>query len=126
MQTTLHRSRFQRVLEVRDLLGGAGDAQEHIFGKVITHELNAYRETVREAPGDADGGYAGEVHGDGTEVLVVHSERVVYLLPDLEGHGGRGRGDENVVAAEGGAEVLDDAGANLLGLGVVGILVART
>src|ERR671917_499224 len=117
--------RLQGVLEVRDLLSGAGCAQEHDFGEVVAHELDADRQAVGETPGDAYGGDTGEVHGDGAEVLVVHSEWVVDLLADTERHARCGRGDEDVVAGEGGAKVLDDAGANLLGLGVVGVVVAR-
>src|SRR4051812_47048181 len=89
--------RFQLKGEVRDLFDGACGAQEHRLREVITHKLDADRETFRETAGDTDGGDTGEVHGDGAEVLIVHGERIVYLLADPEGHGWGGRGDEHIV-----------------------------
>ena len=62
--------------------------------------------------------------GDREQVGEVHGERVLRLLAELEGDGRRGRADEEVVVLEGGRVLLRDDGAHLLGLAVVGLVVA--
>src|SRR5690625_5339114 len=44
----------------------------------------------------SDLGHAGEVGGDGRDVVEVHGQRVVDLLPEAEGRRRRRRGDEDV------------------------------
>ena len=69
-------------------------------------------------------GHAGQVGGDGREVVEVHRDRVVDLLAQLERGGRRGRRDQHVGLLEGGREVARDQRAHLLGLAVVGVVVA--
>src|ERR687890_408732 len=118
------RLRLERVLEIRHLLDGAGSLEEQGLGEMVAHELDAHGEPLRQAAGDAYRGNAGEVHGDGAEVLIVHGERVVDLLADPKRHRRRGRGDEHLVARKGFPEVLYYLRAHLLGLGVVSVVVA--
>src|SRR5215217_3215755 len=87
--------------------------------------MDAHGETIGEASGDAYGRDTGEVCGDGADVVGVHGEGIVDLLPDPERHRGGGRREQDVVAGESRAKVLDDPGPHLLRLGVVGIIVAR-
>src|SRR5918912_1368312 len=103
---------------------GSRSTQEGRLSEVVAHELNAHREALGESAGDAYGGDTGQVHRYRADIREVHRERVVYFGSDLEGDRGRGRGDEDIVAREGFSEVLDYFGADLLGLGVVGIIVA--
>src|SRR5829696_6793621 len=118
------RLRLERVLEIRHLLDGAGSLEQHRLGEMVAHELDAHGEPLRQAAGDAYRGNAGEVHGDGAEVLIVHGERVVDLLADPKRHRRRGRADEHLVARKGLPEILYYLRAHLLGLGVVSVVVA--
>src|SRR5699024_1852287 len=67
---------------------------------------------------------AGEVGGDGGDVVEVHRQGVVDLLAQAEGDGRRGRRGEHVDLVEGGGEVALDESAHLLGAAVVGVVVA--
>src|SRR5215218_9385298 len=118
-------SRFHPEGEVSHLFGGPGCPQEHRLGEVVAHELDADGEPSREASWDAYGRDAGEVSGDGAYIAGVHGEGVIHLLPDPERHRGCCRREQDVVAGEGCAEVLDYPRPNLLRLGVVGVVVAR-
>src|SRR5829696_1935993 len=118
-------SRFHLEGELSHLFGGPGRPQEHRLGEVVAHELDADGEPFRDAPWDAYGRDAGEVSGDGAYIVGVHGEGVIHLLPDPERHRGCSRREQDVVAGEGRAEVLDYPRPDLLGLGVICVVVAR-
>src|SRR5690606_10954084 len=88
-------------------------------------ELDAGGQAVLgETRGQGDARGAGEVGGDGGDVVHVHRGGVVDLLAEAEGDGGRGRRGEHVDLLEGSGEVALDEGADLLGAAVVGVVVA--
>ena len=107
-------------------LEGRADAVAPVVGERRRQHLEAGRQPVlvRQAAGHRDAGYAGQVGRDGGQVVEVHRHRVVDLLPDRERRGRRGRRDEDVGLFERGGEVLGDQRAHLLGLAVVGVVVA--
>jgi hypothetical protein len=76
------------------------------------------------AAGDADGGKAGEVGGNGEDVFEVGLEGVVGEIAELVGRGGTGGGDDDIHFFEGFVEVVLDEGAGFLRLEVVGVVVA--
>lgn len=76
------------------------------------------------AAGDADGGEAGEVGGDGEDVFKIGLQRVANEFTEFVGGGGRGGGDDDVDFFESLGEVIADEGASFLGLEVVGVVVA--
>src|SRR5699024_5253760 len=106
-------------------LQGAAHAVQALVGAGRGEELDAGGQAVLgQARGQGDARDAGEVGGDGGDVVHVHRGGVVDLLAEAEGDGGRGRGGEHVDLFEGGGEVALHEGADLLGAAVVGVVVA--
>jgi hypothetical protein len=91
------------------------------------HDLQPGRQTVLlgEPARHGHRGDAGEVRRDRREVVEVHGQRVVHLVPDRERGGGRRGRDQHVRLLERRGEVAGDQRADLLRLPVVGVVVAR-
>src|SRR5690606_15201784 len=68
-------------------------------------------------------GDAGEVGGNGVDVLEVGRHRVTAFLADFPGQVRRGRAEDHVDVLEGADKVVLDQPADLLGLDVVGVVV---
>ena len=66
----------------------------------------------------------GERGGDGVDVGEIHGHGVVDLFAEAEGWGRGHGGDDDVAGLEGLEEVSGEEGADLLGLGVEGVVVA--
>jgi len=71
------------------LLIGVGDLQNRFLPEGLADNLHADGQAVGKASRNGNGGQAGDIYGQGTDVAEVHLERVVYLLPYFEGDGGR-------------------------------------
>ncbi len=104
----------------------SADAVEPVVGHRGSEHLEADRQVVlRGEPGrHREPRDAGQVGRDGGDVVEVHRQRVVELLPQPERGRRRGRGDEHVGPLEGTLEVAADQRAHLLRLPVVGVVVA--
>ena len=102
------------------------DAVEAVVGQGGRHDLQPDRQPVlgRQPDGQRQAAVAGQVDRDRGHVVEVHRERVVELVPELEGRRRAGRRHEDVDPVEGGGEVTRDEGADLLRLAVVGVVVA--
>ncbi len=102
-----------------------GDLEQGGFLEVGRQELQADGQALLvEAAGQAEAGDAGQAGGQGEDVLQVHGQGVVHVLAQAEGGGGGGGGGDEIHLLEGALEVLLDQGADLLGLVVVGVVVA--
>ena len=105
-----------------------GGLEEGGFVEGFGYELEADGEVGAfvgdGAAGDADGGEAGEVGGDGEDVFKVGLERVAGEFAEFVGGGGGGGGDDDVDFFEGFGEVVADESACFLGLEVVGVVVS--
>src|SRR5699024_4486286 len=111
------------VLEQR--LQGAAHLVQALVGAGGGEELDAGGQAVLGQPaGQGDARHAGEVGGDGGDVVHVHRGGVVDLLAEAEGDGGRGGRGEHGDLLEGGSEVALHERAHLLRAAVVGVVVA--
>ena len=108
------RSSARRGAEQRRLVEGAPDQLQPDRQPVPGVQSGRHREARQRR----------QVAGDGVDVGQVHLQRVVDLLARAEGDGGRDRAGHHVAPLEGPVEVAADQRADLLGLQVVGVVVA--
>jgi len=92
--------------------------------KVIPDNLQPHGQPAHRGDGDGHARQAGEVGGNRVDVVQVHGHRVVGLGAEWEGGGRAGGAQDDVHLLEGAAEVVADEVADLLGLEVVGVVVA--
>ena len=90
---------LERVRGLQQLLLGEGRRRD----LEADRQLRAAAFGLGQPGGDRDRRDPGQAHRHREEVVEVHRERVVGLLAEAEGDRGRGRGDDEVDAGEGGA-----------------------
>ena len=96
------------------------------FVKRLADQLQAQRQAVfGQAGRHRDARQPGQIHRHGEDVLQIHLDRIGGLGAHAEGRAGRGRGQQHVALLEGLLEVALDQGAQLLGAGVIGVVIAR-
>ncbi len=106
-------------------LDGAGYAESGSLIQMRGENLHADGKAGRGcAAGYSDAANAGETGGNSVDVGKIHGEGVACLLAELEGGRGRGGGDDSVDLSEGAEELLGEQAADLLGLAVVGVVIA--
>ena len=90
-------------LSMQCRLEGRADAVQPVVGHRRRQDLYAGGEAVLvgQAARHRDAGHAGQVGRDGGQVVEVHRQRVVDLLPELERRRRRGRRDQDVGVLEG-------------------------
>src|SRR5882672_4687145 len=111
--------------ERRRLLQRRRGPQHRLLIESAADDLQAQRQAVLvEAGRHRDAGQAGHRGGNGEHVVEVHGYRIVHLLAGGERRRGRGRRQQNVAFLEGLLEVARDQRAYLLGLLVIGVVVA--
>ena len=102
-----------------------GGVVEPVVGLQRREELDADGQAVLgQAGGQREAGHAGQVGRDGGDVLEVHRQRVVELLPQPERRRRRRRRHEHVDLGEGRVEVARHQRPDLLRRAVVGVVVA--
>ena len=111
-------------MPISRLLIGVGDFKEGFFAEGLADNLHTYRQAIGKAGRYRNRRYAGDVYRQGTDITQIHLQRVIRLLPDFEWGGGGGGGYQGVIFLKGLVKLLPDDGAYLLGLDVIGIIVA--
>lgn len=107
------------------LLIRVGRADQRFLRERLADDLQADGQALAAlAARDGDARQAGEVQGDGADVLQVHLQRVCNHLADLEGRRRGRRGHDDIDRLEGFRVVLLDERADLECLEVVGVVVA--
>ena len=86
--------------------------------------MQADRQAVGQPAGHRDAADIAEVRGDGDDVVQVHGDWILGLRPERERHRRRRRPQQRIDLFEGPLEVVDDQGADLLRLQVIGVVVA--
>ena len=93
--------------------------------EVVADQLQADRHrTFTEARRHAHAGQAGQARRQREDVGEVVGDRVVARRAELPGHARRDRAGDHVAAAKAGREVVGDHAPQLLGLQIVGVVVA--
>ena len=112
-------------MPLRGLFIGICYSQYSLLRQGFGHYLHAYGKAVHKSCRKGYGRDASYVDGNGADIVQVHLERVFYLGTQLERHRGRGGRDQDIVLLEGLMKLSAYEGTHLLGLEVVGVVVAR-
>lgn len=100
-------------------------AQHALFAQRRAEQLQADGQALLVEPARhreaADAGQAGR---QGEDIFEIHGQRVVGVGADAEGGGGRDRRGDDIDLRKGLVEVAADGGAHLLGLPIIGVVVA--
>src|SRR5579871_3701701 len=124
-ETGIGSDRRSPVVEVLLALEGPCHPKDPRLVERSSEHLQADRQaSPGESAGQAQAGQPREIARQGEHVGEVHRQRVRHLLAELEGGDRRGRGDQRVHLLEGLGEVPANQGPDLLGLGVVRVVVA--
>ena len=101
-------------------------AQHGAFVEGLADQLQAQRQAVLgQTGGHRKPRQARQVHRHGENVVQIHGDRIGGLLAHAEGRARGGGGQQHVAAFEGLVEIALDQGAQLLGAGVIGVVIAR-
>src|SRR5258708_144931 len=121
----ISRVRGRSSMPVGHLLILMRDVEQLRFAEIVALDLQTDRQTAPiEAAGNRDGGRAGQVAGDGEDVVQIHLYRVVGLGADLERGRGRRRAYGDGAFSVRALAVVGDQPADLLRLQVVRVVVA--
>ena len=107
------------------LLKGMRQPEKGRLFKMSAHQLHADRQVLRVKPDrESQPRHARQVGRQGEDILKVHGQRVIAVLADLEGGGGRHRRGDRIHRGEGRIEICPDQGAHFLRLPVIGVVIA--